>query len=297
MDANWRGGLFFVGYAGLCLAVSFGFVYWRQKRKGERPPVDFVLLRGPGESLRRKIAQVDEDFSFGMFPMLVIPILAAGVFLYINQWLGLKNVFFEGGMVLLALVVGLFLNAWWLYKKVQQRRNCLLGYLGERAVAENLEKLLSRGFRVFHDVPVGEAKRHFNLDHVAIGHTGVFLIETKTRRKGRARKGYKEHEVQFDGQQLIWPWGEDQFGLNQAMWQSEWLRKWIHRMTGEDLKVQPVLALPGWYVVNRKLGKVAVHNPKNLESYILGLGRRVLTDEQIDLISRQLEERCRDVED
>jgi len=41
------------------------------------------------------------------------------------------------------------------------------------------------------------------------------------RRKGRARGGFAEHEIIFDGQVLAYPWGEDRHGLQQAQRQAK----------------------------------------------------------------------------
>jgi hypothetical protein len=60
------------------------------------------------------------------------------------------------------------------------------GALGEEAVARILDRLEPRGFHTIHDLDVGRG----NVDHVVVGPTGVFAIETKARR-GRfyLRKG------------------------------------------------------------------------------------------------------------
>ena len=58
-----------------------------------------------------------------------------------------------------------------------------------------------------------------------------------------------------------------------------------------------MLALPGWYVKTTARGPVNVQNSKNLAIAIKGRGQVELTDEQIDLIARQLDAVCRDVED
>ena len=52
---------------------------------------------------------------------------------------------------------------------------------------------------------------------------GVFIIETKTRRKGAARPGFDDHKVYFDGHVLVWPWGEDNHGLEQTERNAVWL--------------------------------------------------------------------------
>jgi hypothetical protein len=121
-------------------------------------------------------------------------------------------------------------------------------------------------------------------------------VKTKTRRKGRARPGFKEHEVVFDGAQIIWPWGEDRASLKQASNNARWLREWLEKMTGKAFDVAAVLAFPGYCVIERKLGPVRVANPKGLPQIVISRGKKVILDEDIDLIRRQLEERCRDVE-
>lgn len=52
----------FAVYFLLLGGAVFGMALWRVKRRRNRPPVDFKFLRGPGETLRRRMAQFDEDF-------------------------------------------------------------------------------------------------------------------------------------------------------------------------------------------------------------------------------------------
>lgn len=296
MDKSLIAALVFVAYFFLPFGVTILLLRLRVKRAGERPPVEFALLRAAGETLRRKIVKADEDLFQKALMLFVAPWVFGWVALGIGLKFGKDYILYALVATVVALVGGLILNCWWVYRQFRQRRNNLLGYLGERAVGEWLDTL-PREYRVFHDVPVDEGKGAFNLDHVVVGPTGLFAIETKTRRKGRAREGFADHKVFYDGRQLIWPWAEDTHGLQQATNEAEWLTKWIRQMTGLDLAARPVLALPGWWVETRTPGPVAVHNPKNLPSYILGKGTRTLDPQQIDLIARQLDSRCRDVRD
>lgn len=50
------------------------------------------------------------------------------------------------------------------------------------AAAEEINQLMRQGFTTFHDVP---AEPGFNIDHVIVGPTGVFAVETKG---GRVRR-------------------------------------------------------------------------------------------------------------
>jgi hypothetical protein len=184
----------------------------------------------------------------------------------------------------------------WCQRRLQRRADDYLGFFGERYVAESLEPLKAGGWFVFHDVPCMGATGRFNLDHVAVGPGGIWVIETKTRRKGQARPGLKKQDVVFDGNQLIWPRGEDTDSLKQASNGARWLREWIEKMTGRVFDVAAVLAVPGYFVTEKKLGPVRVANPKMLLQILTSRRTDVLGRENIDLVRRQLEARCRNVE-
>jgi hypothetical protein len=285
-------------YVALFFLTVLGFQLWIKKRRGSHSPVDFKLLRGPGESLRKRVAKYDEDLVFHLGGAAIVPVcVALGTLILILKlhpttqtglYLGL------GASAVVFLIVLLFAGRWAL-RGLDRYSNDRLGYLGEREVAEYLSALLAKGHYVFHDVPAEGVKKDFNLDHVAVGPSGVALIETKTRRK---RPGFKNHVVIYDGAQLIWPWGKDSHGLEQAKAEAAWLHHWIKQRTGIDTAVKPILALPGWWVDTKGFGDVAVVNPKVIANAVDGRkGPAILAPEQIDLIARQLDVMCRDVEE
>ncbi len=282
----------------LFVAAVLGIGLWRIKRRREKPPLEFKLLRGPGESLRQRMNKFDENFIFQIGGAAMVPIVAGLLTLgaliwatpHMKLWLGLTIV----AVVVAPLV---FFAGRWALAKFLRARNDRLGYLGERAVGEALLPLVASGYRVFHDVPAEANQAKFNVDHVVVGPTGVFAIETKTRRKGRVRPGFEAHKVAYDGRQLIWPWGEDAFGLKNAVDRARWLSEKLNQLTGYGLAAQPVLVLPGWYVVPKGLGPVIVANHKTVLGAITRGPQGALTEEQVDLIARQLDQLCRDVED
>lgn len=65
-------------------------------------------------------------------------------------------------------------------------------------MGEELNQLMLTGCRVFHDVPNDP---YGNIDHVLVASSGVYAIETKTRRKKEAA-GKDAHKVTFDGHLL-----------------------------------------------------------------------------------------------
>ncbi len=295
---NLSGVPFVVGYVCIFFCALLGIMWWdRRKQRTRKPfPEDLRLLRMPGEHLWRRVIENDEaDLPLWLLVML-IPLPVGAAVLYV------VGIFFQSSLVVTAVVTivvfafSLLLCARWFQGRLRRRANDYLGFFGERYVAEWLEPLKADGWFIYHDIPCDGATSKFNLDHVAVGPGGIWIVETKTRRKGRARPGFKEHEAFFDGEQVIWPWGEDRSALRQASNNATWLEEWLKKMTGKDYDVSAALTLPGYSVIERKLGAVRVVNPKVLPQVLTGRNKEVLSEEAIDLIRRQLEAKCRNVE-
>ncbi len=287
-------------YIVLFVAFLFGVILWRgRQRKDRRPfPDQLKLLRGPGESQRRVLdAETEKEFLY-LLAAFVLPLLVAYLLLFITTRLSGTWQFVSLVASILGLLGSLYFGARLLVGHFVASGNRYLGYFGERVVAESLEPLKAQGCRVFHDVPAGDESHPFNLDHVVVAPAGVFAIETKTRRKGRARHGFAAHEIIYDGQVLAYPWGEDRHGLAQAQRQADWLEDFLQKLLGRPIDVQPILTFPGWMIMRRGAGAVAVLNPKEIPAAIIqrAAPAPVLSTADIDLIARQLDARCRDVE-
>ena len=279
------------------MVIAGGVYWWSIARKKDRPPEKFKLLRSPGETQRRRVQKADENLFSYFYGGAFVPLVIASLVLLLAIRLPKRLVPVGAAVAAILFLVSTVCAVIVLLRFLNRRRNDLLGYLGERAVAEHLEQLKSEGYRIFHDVPCEGRKKNFNIDHVVVGKTGVTAIEVKTRRKKKGRAGFEEHVVTYDGQRLIWPWGEDRCGIDQLIAESDWLRKFIHSRTGLHVDPKPILALPGWWVTERVVGSFRVANHKVLPAIVSDWKIQPLTPEQIDLISRQLDERCRDVED
>ena len=295
MSASW---LFFIGYGTVFLGLLAGLALWRKKNRKTRAPFpeNAKLLRGPGETLRRKLADLDERSTYEVLIAFILPLIVGVGIAQIATHLEGTEQLVGLALATLALLISLVLVIRRLVNGIERWRNTWLGYFGERIVAESLEELKPQGFRIFHDVPAGDTKNPFNIDHVIVGPSGVFAVETKTRRKGRARPGFAEHQIIYDGQVLAYPWGEDRHGLDQAARQAAWLQSSLEQLLGQSVRVQPLLTFPGWMVITRAPGAVTVLNPKQIPAALALRGTPALDDRQIDLISRQLDARCRDVE-
>jgi len=175
---------------------------------------------------------------------------------------------------------------------VNLRRSYQLGYEGEIAVGQELNQLMLDGYRVYHDFPAGK----FNIDHIVVGVSGVFAVETKARSKPTSKDRRADAKVKYDGRSLQFPNSTDVQSIEQAKRQAEWLSKWLQRAVGETVGVRPVVALPGWFVERVASGGIRVINPKNFRSIAKPKDGNILSGQMISRIVHQLEQKCRDVE-
>jgi hypothetical protein len=242
-----------------------------------RSPLREKPLRLPGQSLMEERSRlIDDKFEPWLILALFFVMLAAWEWLYYLRprspmpWLVSA---IAGLTVLLAF--------WRLVRLRRQLKSLRLGIEGERVVGQYLDRLASRGYRVFHDV-VADG---FNLDHVLVGPAGVFTVETKTHSKPAG-----DSRVSYDGSQLV-VGGRllDRDPLSQARSQARWLARLIADTTDRRVFVQPVVVFPGWYVEAAPGAQrdVWVLEPKGLPAFVESISPR-LSKEDIALMAKAI---------
>lgn len=164
-----------------------------------------------------------------------------------------------------------------------QIRNLRQGRDGEKAVGQFLERLRNQGAHVLHDFP-GEG---FNIDHIVIHTSGIYLMETKTFSKPAKGKAV----VSFDGDSLLIAGHKpDRNPLLQARASSKWLAEIIAESTGTKQKITPVVLFPGWFVerpLDTKNQDVLVLNPKALPNFLAN-SRAILKPHEVSMVSSHL---------
>jgi len=162
----------------------------------------------------------------------------------------------------IAAVLGIAYAAFRIWRSIPKLRNLRLAMEGERVVGQFLERLRQHGFQVFHDV-VGDG---FNVDHVLIGPSGVFTVETKTWNKPVSGNA----QIVFDGEMLkIGSFSPDRDPIVQARAQASWLKQLLQESTGRKFETRPVIVFPGWFVENsRGFHDQWVLEPKALLSFL-----------------------------
>lgn len=242
--------IFFAAVVIPMLLVLGGLLLWRSisALDRRRSPVRVQLMNLPGEGLRRRIAKLDQQLSeFSTLMAVSGPI-------FLSLWLLLRisktgldwtRIRFGGGDLLFAgaLLCLVTWIVWRMIHHIKARRRAVDGLRAELTVAQSLAPLTAEGAMVFHDVP-GEG---YNLDHVVVAQGAVFAVETKSRRKPAA-SGSASARVRYDNRQLFFPNGADEKSVEQAAYQAKWLEKYLRDGGIQNVRVIPVLALPGWYV-------------------------------------------------
>jgi hypothetical protein len=269
------------------LVAAVTFDRFNRKRRGERLPVSDKLLRPAGHSLQIHIEKLTDDYIMLILAAVLCSLASVGA-------LGFPPPDATGRSVWLGVgATGAGVCSVMAWRKRTRIRYARLGLIGEQAMAEYLAVLASKGCRLFHDVPVDRE----NIDHVVVGPPGVFAIETKFWSKRPGTFNEAKHEAVFDGNTIRFPWGKTDRPLNQARRNKRWLEKFLSESTGERVAVQPIVALPGWWVsvtVKTDSG-VWVLSGKQVAGRITSEPPK-FSPKTIQQIAHQLEQKCRDVE-
>ena len=272
----------------LCIIPTFT-ILWAFKRQiaNKKSPLNMNLLRSPGESLNEQIR--DLTFDIIMYLSLIPTCSILTYSIIVTEYFSSGKHFNPLSILIyfLAIVGGGAYLSTKVFKLLKQRNRLRLGYECEVAVGQELNNRMRDGFFVYHDFPADG----FNIDHILVGPTGIFAIETKGRSKPRVAE--KENwKVEYDGKKLKFPGWTETKPIEQAKTQAVWLNLWLSKVTGTQNKVSSVLAIPGWYV-KRTAGDMPVYNGKNSEFF--AKGKVVLSPQQIKAISHQIDQVCRTV--
>jgi Nuclease-related domain len=150
-----------------------------------------------------------------------------------------------------------------------------IGASGEEAVGRILERLEPDGFRTIHDRKIPGSRA--NIDHIVVGPTGVFVVETKSY-EGRVRVNW--------GRLMVGSWNKSQF---------------IDQVKREAAAVEPLVApigvTPlicfyrgdlGWELFPTRLDGVRILGPHKLPKALLQAPTR-LTPQQVISLSGRIE--------
>jgi len=265
------------------------------KRMGKRPAPggrEGRMLRQPGEGRWERMEQVRDQMQVELLDALCVPLVVVGIPALIVMALpsGVARTLLLG-FIGLGYVVSTSYRGWRILKLMRELKELRAGLKAERVVADQLQSAAGGGFYVFHDAVVPGPQKQQHIDHLVVGPTGVYAIDTLTQEK--PGETAQADRVSFTGDALVWPTGADAESPREATTHAEQVQAYLHDRLGVAVPVQPVLALPGWQVEGSGHGPVAVMNPRQFPSLLFG--RPVLDVRTVDAIRRQFDTLCRNV--
>lgn len=277
-----------------CFVVPIYVLLWLRKlqRRRRRSPLTAKLLRGPGQTLRAELDEVQTDLMSYIAVLMMFPFMLFSVYLSQSYIAGSPETpgrWAFNGTVMLA---GIAFLCFKVYRFGQLRFEIQSGLEAEIAMGQELDQLMRNGAVVFHDFPA----EGFNIDHVVLTRGGLYAVETKGRMKPDRGGGVKDAKVEFTGEVLSFPDWRDTKTIEQAKRQGKWLAKWLSSAVGESIGARPVVALPGWYVERSARADVTVISGREAPVLLKGWQRAPFSDQMMTRIAHQLEQRCRDVE-
>lgn len=261
-----------------------------------KPPLNVA-----GQSLNDE--QMDKVLLFSMvYAGLPIAVFASTLiehFKSSNHWLSLV---FSLSVSAIIYVTALFTHG---RKLVHQIRNLRIGYHGEVAVGQELEKTRYDRYGVYHDII--NAKPAFNIDHVIIGEAGVIVFETKAKSKplkGDCKVKINSGKLEFsDGVVTDAP-------LDQARRNVEYIQALIQGLVNDSMKgalngftntnpvpVSSCVVYPGWHAdyMSAVNHDVKLTNEKMVCNFVAAQHKRnkVLTHQQAYAINELFEQYLR----
>ncbi len=267
--------MFYISIVFCFLPVAY-MVFSRKKRdKKYRKTLRKDIERLPGTSLQRKIENQDMDILFNVFatPFLFSIILMG--FNKTNQYV----------YVFLGIIASFFIvNS---IRIIRKRDNFLFGFECEVVVGQDLKELEKWGYYVLHDFQ----GRNYNIDHIIIGPSGLYVVETKGRRK--LRKKDNSHKVYYNGERLRFPTHEETKPIEQVKAHANSLGKWVFENTGKKYNVQCIMAFPGWhYYIEKQIPSTAPMIFSGRNTTWIRERKTILNEQQIWELYRFIRKRC-----
>ncbi len=282
--------IWMVGPVLVCL-TSLKAIRLLRRKHPRRAPFTQKLERTPGGTLLSRIEELSEEITIQTLSLVTLPIVLYAGYITHLYTSGRRVDFFGAGLLVMASLatVGYFLYS--ILKLIALRRSLRLGYIGELTVGQSLNRMMLKGWRVYHDFPA----EGFNIDHIVVGDRGIFAIETKTRSKPVSADRRADATVTYDGRMLHFPTGSDHEMIDQAKRQSKWLARWLSHAVGEHLTVRAIIVLPGWFVKRTSPEGLPVVNPKQFDSLFAHIQPRSISAPTMARIFHQLDQRCGDI--
>lgn len=241
-----------------------------------KSPIKDNPLHNPAESLDKEIDKIVNDKMLQDLMVIMMLVLLTGW----EWWTWFRDVQPHPINMTIAALLLTPIFVYRIYRHRKKVKKLRLGRDGEKAVGQYLEALRETSAKVFHDIP----GKGFNVDHLVIAKSGIYVIETKTYSKS----DNGSHRIVFDGSHLTLGNGyRTDKPIIQVKAAASWIKELIKETTGKHFSTKPVVVFPGWFIEptsEAKDSEVWVLNPKGLPTFISNSSEK-LSDSEISMIA------------
>ena len=195
-----------------------------------KSPLKSRPLKNPGESVDRHLHDVvyDDILTYTMITFVLV------VLAVLEWWRWFSKTPPVPWAYTFLAAVAVVVSIWKIRGALQKVQRLKLGRDGEKAVGQFLDRLRESGAQIFHDIPGAG----FNLDHVVIHRTGLYVVETKTLSKpdrGEARLVDDGQTVTRNGL------APERNPIVQVRAARRWLSELVEESTGRKFPVRAVV--------------------------------------------------------
>ena len=275
------------GAAAIALAATIIFLLviksWAVfvKSTASTPFPESIMLE-PAQRIRDKIDRYGQEQSVYLVSALVFSVVFCIVYLFPPERL-FDNVPIWQLYVVLAL---LGIAAASLIYKIAQiaitRRKLLFSRDASMATGHALQKITGNQNRVFHDVPSAAG----TIDNVVVGLHGIYTVSVIARRPGKDEyAALKGDRLSFGEKQVV--------SVKRSAAKSGQLAKEIRKVTGHDIRVRSVIAIPGWDIESQQSSDFLVVNERNIAMLTGWKDQKdYLMNEDVEAVQKLLTQRC-----
>jgi hypothetical protein len=281
------------------------FRQWLLHRDGKRMPLTEAPLRNAGDGVGDMLddALMATVFRLVLWFALPTSALITTVHDLLRADWSQARVSFVLTLILCAVLAPFFL--YWFRRQARKLSDLRLGYLGEKIVGQRLEETRYRGARVFHDLECEKDGRTWNVDHLVIARSGIYVVETKARAKSAPGKP----KAWSDGQLVCFSdGGYAPEAIPQVRRNADDVDDWLQELlqADDDLKrafakgrrllpVRPVVVYPGWYATDDRPeeGRPFVANDTRLVLQIGDPPDDLLDQDEVEALSELVEKALR----
>ena len=157
-------------------------------------------------------------------------------------------------IVLVMVALGAAYGFFKFVRVIMERRRVAFVRDANIAVGHGLQKLTANQNRVFHEVqcPAGV------IDNIVVGLHGIYAVNVV------AIRPRKDNRVRLRKDELSFAPGKLVVSISDAGLKASQIAKVLRKQAGHDIRVRPVIAVPGWEIESQASEQYLVVNERNL---------------------------------